>query len=60
MVLTLDQALAEGARQIADKEYLTELQSAGADPVHALVVAFDGKDVRVRSLQSPGQGTGLA
>ena len=51
---TLDQALDEGARQIAKKEYGTELRAAGAEPIHALVVAFDGKDVRVRRLESGG------
>jgi hypothetical protein len=47
---TLDQALDEGARQLADNDYQAELRAADAEPVHALVVAFDGKDVRVRSL----------
>jgi hypothetical protein len=44
---TLDAALAEGAAQIRDRDYASELQAAGASPVHAFAVAFDGKDVRV-------------
>ena len=35
---TLDQALDEGARQIAGNAYLTEREAAGAEPAHALVV----------------------
>jgi hypothetical protein len=31
------------------KDYAAELHAAGAGPVHALVVAFDGKRVRVAS-----------
>jgi hypothetical protein len=46
---TLEQALEEGLSQLAGKEYDAELRGAGAEPVHGLVVAFDGKDVRVRS-----------
>jgi hypothetical protein len=44
---TLDEALAEGAAQIRDRDYASELRAAGASPVHAFAVAFDGKDVRV-------------
>jgi hypothetical protein len=44
---TLDEALAEGAAQIRDRDYAGELRAAGASPVHAFAVAFDGKDVRV-------------
>jgi hypothetical protein len=50
---TLDQALDEGTRQLADNDYQAELRAAA--PVHAFVVAFDGKDVRVRDFESPGQ-----
>lgn len=46
---TLDEALAEGLAQIAANDYGAELRAAGAAPVHALVVAFDGKEVRVRA-----------
>jgi hypothetical protein len=52
---TLDQALDEGTRQLADNDYQAELRAAGATPIHALVIAFDGKDVRVRNLASPDQ-----
>ena len=44
---TLDQALEEGAAQIRRESYAAELSAAGADPVHAFAVAFDGKEVRV-------------
>jgi hypothetical protein len=50
---TLDQALDEGAAQLIKKEYKGELSAVGADPIHALVIAFDGKDVRVRNLDEP-------
>jgi len=46
---TLEQALDEGMRQLAENDYRAELIAAGASPIHALVVAFDGKDVRVQS-----------
>jgi hypothetical protein len=42
------QALKEGLSQIAKGDYAAELRAAGADPVHALAVAFDGKKVWVR------------
>jgi len=45
---TLEQALEEGLSQVRDKDYTAELRAAGAAPVHAFVVAFDGKEVRVR------------
>ena len=44
---TLDEALAEGAAQIRERDYASELEAAGASPVHAFAVAFDGKEVRV-------------
>jgi Predicted AAA-ATPase/PD-(D/E)XK nuclease superfamily len=44
---TLEEALAEGAAQIRDLDYAGELRAAGASPVHAFAVAFDGKQVRV-------------
>jgi hypothetical protein len=47
---TLEQALDEGARQLGDNDYQAELRAVRAEPIHALVIAFDGKDVRVRSL----------
>jgi hypothetical protein len=50
---TLDAALAEGLAQIQDRGYDAELRAAGAAPVHAFAVAFDGKDVRVRVPAGP-------
>jgi hypothetical protein len=47
---TLDEALEEGAAQIQEKGYAAELLAAGASPVHAFAVAFDGKEVRVRGV----------
>jgi PD-(D/E)XK nuclease superfamily len=44
---TLEEALAEGVAQIQEQEYASELRAAGASPIHAFAVAFDGKDVRV-------------
>jgi hypothetical protein len=46
---TLDQALEEGLAQLQAKDYAAELRAAGAAPVHAFAVAFDGKEVRVRA-----------
>ena len=46
---SLDDALDQGLAQLADNDYAAELRAAGANPVHAFAVAFDGKQVRVRS-----------
>ena len=46
---TLDQALAEGLAQLQAMDHAAELRAAGAAPVHAFAVAFDGKEVRVRA-----------
>jgi len=46
---TLEQALDEGLLQLRSNDYGAELRAAGATPVHAFAVAFDGKEVRVRS-----------
>jgi hypothetical protein len=46
---TLEQALEEGLAQIGTKGYAAELRAAGASPIHAFAVAFDGKVVRVRA-----------
>lgn len=45
---TLEQALSEGLLQIRERGYAAELLAAGAKPVHAFAVAFDGKTVRVQ------------
>ncbi len=47
---SLDKALEEGLAQIAEKEYVAELASAGASQVHAFAIAFDGKEVRVQAV----------
>jgi hypothetical protein len=47
---TLASALREGIGQIRKGDYIAELRAAGADPVHALAVAFDGKRVRVEAV----------
>jgi hypothetical protein len=47
---TPEQALEEGLAQIRDNDYIAELRATGASPVHAFAVAFDGKNVAVRSL----------
>ncbi|MEZ4301025.1 MAG: AAA family ATPase, partial [Polyangiaceae bacterium] len=44
---TLKQALSDGLSQLAGMDYGAELRSAGATPIHAFAVAFDGKQVRV-------------
>jgi hypothetical protein len=46
---TLDEALARGLAQIARNGYAAELRAAGAQPIHAMAVAFDGKTVRVQA-----------
>ena len=49
---TPKQALAEGLAQIRAGDYGAELRAAGAAPVHAFAVAFDGKRVSVRSSEA--------
>lgn len=46
---TLAQAAAEGLKQLAAQDYAAELRAHGAAPLHALAVAFDGKQVLVRA-----------
>ena len=46
---TLEQALDEGLAQMQQQGYAAELEAAGASPIHAFAVAFDGKEVRVRA-----------
>ena len=45
---SLTKALAEGEAQQRDRLYATNLEAAGAHPIHRWVVAFDGKVVKVR------------
>lgn len=49
---TLEHALEEGIEQIRRNDYTAELRAAGAAPIHALAVAFDGK--LVRTVRVPG------
>jgi hypothetical protein len=53
---TLAGALREGIAQVRAKDYAAELHAAGAGQVHALVVAFDGKRVRVASADAAVSG----
>jgi hypothetical protein len=46
---SVEQALASALAQIAARDYAAELRAAGADPVHALAVVFDGKRAHVRA-----------
>lgn len=45
---TLEQALAAGEAQLRTKQYETEVEACGADPVQRWAVAFDGKEVKVK------------
>jgi hypothetical protein len=56
---TMARALLEGREQIEKGDYRAELRAAGVEPVHALVVAFDGKKVRVESADAPRAGGGV-
>ena len=49
----LARALGEGMAQIRKMGYAAELTSAGVSPVRCVVVAFDGKAVRVRAKDAP-------
>ena len=44
---TLDRALSEGLAQLEAMDYGAELRAAGAAPIFAFAVAFDGKRARV-------------
>ncbi len=46
---TLEDALDEGMKQVAENDYEAELRAVGAQPIHVFVCAFDGKEVRVRA-----------
>ena len=48
---TPEQAIEEGLTQIQSNEYAAELHAAGAAPVHAFVIVFDGKRVWVRAAE---------
>ncbi|MFO0755972.1 MAG: hypothetical protein U0359_05755 [Byssovorax sp.] len=51
---TLEQALAEGVSQLDSMGYEAELLASGAGVAHALAVALDGKEVRVRAAGDEG------
>jgi hypothetical protein len=55
---TLEQALEEGWAQAQRLDYAAELRAVGAAPVHVLVVAFDGKVVRVRGAEGEDEKGG--
>lgn len=45
---TLEGMAQDALKQIQDRKYIRELEAAGASPIHALGIAFSGKDVVVR------------
>ena len=51
---TPEKAQEEGLAQIAERGYAAELLAAGAAPVHAFAVAFDGKRVWVKRAGQEG------
>jgi len=58
---TLKQALAEGHDQLQANDYQAQLRAAGVETIHAMVIAFDGKKVKVEAAKSsqkrPGRRT---
>jgi hypothetical protein len=40
---TPEQALATALQQIRDRDYAAELRDRGANPIHEMAAAFDGK-----------------
>ncbi|MBK8254497.1 MAG: AAA family ATPase [Polyangiaceae bacterium] len=48
---TPEEVLADAAKQVRDRKYATELENAGATPVHEYAIAFDGKKVWVKRVQ---------
>jgi hypothetical protein len=51
---TPEAALAVALQQIDARDYATELRERGADPIHLMAAAFDGKRAYVRSAVAPG------
>ena len=49
---TPEAALESALRQLADRDYATEVRAAGADPVHEVAAVFDGKRVWVGAARS--------
>jgi len=50
---SLKQALAEGQKQLQESDYLSELRAAGVEKIHAMVIAFHGKKVKVEPAKPP-------
>ncbi len=50
---SLRRALDEGHAQLHKNDYLAELRAAGVEKMHALVIAFNGKKVRVELAKPP-------
>lgn len=50
---TMKQALAEGHAQMFQYDYPAELRAAGVQHIHAMVIAFDGKKVKVEAAKPP-------
>jgi hypothetical protein len=46
---TKEAALAAALQQIKEKDYATELRERGAQPIHELAAAFDGKRAWVKA-----------
>ncbi|MEZ4296957.1 MAG: AAA family ATPase [Polyangiaceae bacterium] len=51
---TPEEVLLDAAKQIRDRKYAAELESAGATPVYAYAMVFDGKKAWVEKLPSAG------
>lgn len=49
---TLEQALEKAKKQIRDFNYMAEAKAAGAEPVFAFAIAFDGKELRVMGVSA--------
>lgn len=44
---TMTQALKDGLKQLDENDYAAELRAAGVEKIHEMVIAFDGKQVKV-------------
>lgn len=51
---TVESALGEAVDQVTRRDYTAELRAAGASPVRALAIVFDGKRVHARSVDWRG------
>lgn len=57
---TIARALQEGHEQFAQHNYAGELRASGVETVHSLVVAFDGKRVKVEVAKAPAKKKAIA